>query len=147
MAAALTEMRAAIQATVEAEFAAEALDVRSDKLHESLGADGAVAGVYPEGEMPHSSGVIQVMRVVVQVYMRWDPQIDPQQRVDPALIEEWSWRLQRRMLDESKTSTDKVSYYNVAEITYPDDPTGNKTRFDMALEGFGPNASLTETAA
>lgn len=147
MPSAMTELRAAIKATVEAEFAAEGLTVLDDKLHESMGTDKAVAGVYPEAERPHSSGVVGIYVVGLQVFQRWDPQVDPEQKVDPALIEDWAWRLQRRMNPESNVNGENISYYVVSEVLYPDDATGNKTRFVATLTGYGHNPSMMETTA
>lgn len=147
MAAGLTELRGAIKATIETEFAVENFEVLNDKLHESLGTEKAIAAVYPEAERPHSSGIVSAFLVSVQVFMRWDPQIDPTQIVDPALIESWAWRLQRRMHTASNVNLPNVSYYVVNDVIYPDDPTGNKTRFVMGLTGYGHSPSLSETSA
>lgn len=147
MAGAMTELRAAVKATVEAEFASEGLTVQDDKLHESLGIDAPIAGVYPEAERPHSSGAVGIYIVGLQVFQRWDPQIDPTQKVDPAAIEAWAWRLQRRMRPESTVNGENISYYVVSEVLYPDDATGNKTRFVATLTGYGHNPSIMETTA
>lgn len=143
----MTELRNAIRTSVETEFAPEGLTVLDDKLHESMGTEAPIAGVYPEAERPHSSGVVGIFIVGLQVFQRWDPQIDPAQKVDPALIEDWAWRLQRRMRPESTVNGENISYYVVSEVLYPDDATGNKTRFVATLTGFGHNPSLMETAA
>jgi hypothetical protein len=146
MAAAITELRNAVKATVAAEFAAEGFEVVSDKLHDAVGTDRAIAAVFPEGERPHSSGIVSAFLVSVQVFARWDPQIDPNQRVDPALIEGWAWRLQRRINPESAVNSANLSYYVVNDVIYPDDPTGNKTRFVMGITGYGHSPSLGETS-
>jgi hypothetical protein len=145
MPAAITELREAIGQTVETEFAAEGLTVLSDKLHDSMGIETPLAGVFPEGERTTREGAVGLYLVSVQVFMRWDPQIDPAQIVPPELIEDWSWRLQRRMASESKLNLPNVSYYVVNDVIYPDDPTGNKTRFVMSLAGYGSNPALDET--
>ncbi len=146
MSAAITELRAAVKATLETEFAAENFEVRDDKLHDSMGIERAIAAVFPEGERRHSSGVVGMFLVSAQVFMRWDPQIDPAQVVDPGLIEAWAWRLQRRMQAESSVNSANISYYVVNEVIYPDDPTGNKSRFVMGIAGFGHNPSIGETS-
>lgn len=143
--AAITEFRQSVKAIVEAEFTPENLHVRNDKLHDSLGNEGPIAGIYPEREQPGDSGVHQNMLVVVQVFGRYELNIDPWQTVDPAKIEGWAWRLQRAFEQGMGPGSEKVWYWNVADIGYPDDPTGNKTRFVMALMGFSPLASLVET--
>lgn len=143
--AAITELRQKLKATLTTEFTAEGLAVEDDKLHESLGIERPIAGVFPEGERPHSSGIVAAFLVSAQVFMRWDPQIDPAQKVDPALIEAWAWRLQRRIMTESKINGTYVDYYVVNDLIYPDDPTGNKTRFVVSVTGYGTNPSLSET--
>lgn len=145
MPAAITEFRQQVKTIVEDEFAPEGLTVRNDKLHDSLGWDGAVSAVYPSAEAPGDATIVQNMLVVVQVFQRYELNVDPEQRVDPAKIEEWAWRLQRAFKQDMGPGTEKVWYWNVAHIEYPDDPTGNKTRFVMSLEGYTSNASLIET--
>lgn len=147
MAAALTQLRSSIKASIAAEFAAEGITVLDDKLHEAMGTERSIAAVYPEGERPHSSGIAGTFIISAQVYNRWDPQIDPAQIVDPGIIEGWAWRLQRRMLNDSNVNSSNVSYYVVSEVLYPDDPTGNKTRFVLTAVGYGHNPSQAETTA
>lgn len=149
MAAPITLFRQHVMTIVQTEFAPEAIPVRSDKLHDSVGHDGSVAAVYPDAEAAGESGIHQNILVYVQVYGRYDLEIDPNQTVDPAKIEGWSWRLQRRIqqtpdLGQIDTNS-QLWYFNVVAINYPDDPTGNKTRFIMALEGYSPLGSLVET--
>jgi hypothetical protein len=145
MAAAPTLLRQAVGTVIGTEFAAEGIVVRPDKLHESLGQGTPIAGSYPEGERPHASGIVATTVITVQVFMAWDPQIDPTQAVDPALIEAWSWRFQRAVKTAAMPNVQNLSYYNVAEILYPDDPTGNKTRFYATVIGYGANPSIGET--
>jgi hypothetical protein len=116
-------------------------------MHEMMGSEGARAAVYPLRERPGEAGIVEAMLVQVQVFDQYDLEIDPAQAVDPAKIERWAWRLQRRMKPESSIDTDKVYWYNVAEIIYPPDPTDNITRFVMTLEGFSPNPQFMETSA
>jgi hypothetical protein len=147
VAAAITELRQSIKASITTEFAAEGLIVLDDKLHDAMGTEKNIAAVFPEGERMDSSGIVSRFVVSAQVFMRWDPQIDPAQIVDPGIIEGWAWRLQRRMLADSNVNGANVSYYIVSEVLYPDDPTGNKTRFVLTAVGFGHNPSAAETQA
>lgn len=150
MASPLTEFRAHVKGLVQTEFAAEGFPVYDDKLHESMGHEGAVAGVYPEYEMLHENGMTQRLFVAVQVFRRYTLEVNPEQRVDPAKIEDWSWRLQRRFKDELSPGfggPERTGFFTVARIDYPDDPTGNKSRFVMLLMGHGDAGSLAETLA
>ena len=147
MAAPITELRAAVKAALTTEFAAEipAASIYNDKMHPAM--PGPRAAVYPANETVGEAGIVMSMFVIVQVFGRWDPEIDPAQKVDPALIEGWAWRWQRRCRTASHTNTAHVYWFNVAQIEYPPDPTDNITRFHCLIEGFEPNAQLMETTA
>lgn len=145
MAAPITEFRQRIAQVLRDEFTAEGLSVLDDRLDESLGTDGDIAAVYPEAEAPGEGMVDQVFLIGVQVFMRYDLQVDPRQRVDPAKIEGWAHRFQRALRGNSSPGTQNAWWFNLARLDYPNDPTGNKTRFVAMLEGHGPSASLAET--
>lgn len=147
MGAAITELRQAVKSAIALEFSAEiaSADIADDKMHESLGWERACAAVYPMRERPLEDGAHGMM-VAAQVFNRYDLQIDPAQRVDPATIEGWAWRLQRRFLTAAHVNTNKVAWFNVADIVYPPDPTDNITRFVMTLEAFGDEPTLMETS-
>lgn len=145
MPAPITEFRQAVKAIVSTEFAADGLSVRDDKLHASLGHAGPVAAIYPELEKPGEAGIDQVMLVVVQLFRRYDLQIDPEQRVDPALIEGWVHRLQTAFAAAADPMTQGIWYFNVAAVEYPDDPTENKSRAVLAIEGYGNGPRMVET--
>ena len=147
MAAPITELRTAVKTALTTEFAAEipAANIYNDKMHPAM--PGPRAAVYPSNEVVDDSGIVMRMFVAVQVFARWDPEIDPAQRVDPALIEGWAWRFQRRCKTASHTNTDHVYWFNVVQINYPADPTDNITRFEALLEGWEPNAQIMETTA
>lgn len=147
MSAPITEFRASVKSIVDIEFSAEGLVARNDKLHESLGHDGAVASVYPNQQAPGESGIVQNMLVTVQLYNRYDLEVDPEQRVDPAVIEGWVHRFERAVQAATDPNTDHVYYYNIVFIEYPPDPTDNISRAHIQILGYGDNAALIETTA
>lgn len=146
MAEQMTEFRLSVAGIVQAEFAGDGVNVRADKLHDSLGFDGPVAAAYPERQQTGEDGISEHMLVMVQLFRRYSLEIDPQQRVDPALIESWVGRLQRALAAADDPEQEGIWYYNVAGVEYPDDPTGNKSRALIAIEGFGNGPRMFETA-
>lgn len=150
MAAPITNFRNAIKAVVEdahPDLIADGMPVRNDKLHPSLGHSGPVAAIYPTGERAHSeSGVTNAMQIVVQMFLRYDLEVDPEQTVDPAIVEQRAFQFQQAVQRAASPRNQGVWFYNVVDIDYPDDPTGNKTRYVATLEGFGDRPTLVETA-
>lgn len=150
MPAPITNFRQAIKAVVmdaHPDLVTAGMPIRDDKLHESLGSAGPVAAIYPAGERAHSeSGVTNAMMVVVQVFLRYDLQIDPEQTVDPGIVEQRAFEFQQAVQRATSPRNQGVWFYNVVDIDYPDDPTGNKSRYVVTLEGFGDRPTLIETA-
>lgn len=138
---------------VNTEFAAEQLTCLPDRLHEAI--THRAAGVSVDREAVTEAGIVTAVELSLQVFDAVNLQIDPSQQVDPGIIIDWAWRLQRRFQSPHPTDgrmwstldTGNAYWFNVVEIGYPLDPTGNKTRFEMEIDGFGPNASLIETTA
>lgn len=146
MASPSTEIRAIVKATLEAEFAADALVVLDDRLHPSLGSEGPIAGVHPldEVEIDTNASSMQT-RVRVQVYNFWDKQVDNNQTVDPATIESWAHRFRTALRGAGTPGTGDVWFLRLLDISYPPDPTGNITRFEATVAGWGGNSGLVET--
>lgn len=142
----MTSARSAIAAALTTEFAAEGFTPVNDRLHESMGGDGRTRiGTSPIRSRPMPSNkLVQVSEVLVQFYGKWKKEIDPETRVDPAAIENYVERFLRRMRT-SDPGTGTVWYFDVAEVTYPNDPTGNKTRFEARVNAYGNNPAHIET--
>jgi hypothetical protein len=66
--------------------------------------------------------------------------------VNPFPITDMADRLRRAVESAaaSVTGTPEVWYFKVDATEYPDDPTGNKTRFEMTVTAFGDNTGLTQ---
>ncbi len=143
----MSEMRANLISILEAEFATEGIKFADDKLHASLGTEGPVGAVYPEDEPEHAGVVVaQDLRATIQLFNRWDKQINPKQSVSPTVIEGYAYRLKRAIRNATEaTGTSKVWSLRVTSVVYPDDPTGNKTRLVAGVVGIGQNPATTNT--
>lgn len=146
-----TAMRNFVRDALNAEFAADEITFIDDKLHPSLGSDGPVAGVYPaeDVDMPSQQLVLE-MTCYVQLFLKWDKEINPEQIVDPAPIEEAAERIRRALeaAEPNSAGTADVHLWeaHVTRVSYPHDPTGNMTRLEATVFGRAQNSALTRTA-
>lgn len=142
-----TTVRGRLKTLLEEEFEEEGLAIRSDRLHESLGTDGPVGGVYPAQTAPNVSNEVILESVVhVQLFRKWTPEINPKQAVDPGDIEEWAERLRRAcQADHAAVGTKYLWFYSVVKIEYPADPSGNISRLIATVLARAQNPALVET--
>lgn len=141
-----TQTRAALKTVIESEFSAENFTVLDDRLHESLGDKGVRIGTSPVREYPSSNNMnVLNSEILVQFYGKWRKEIDPTQQVDPSIIEGYAERF-RRAVNGADPKTEYVWFFNVLEISYPNDPTGNKTRFEARVLATGENSAIIETS-
>lgn len=147
MSAPETEVRTRLIALLENEFAADNVDVRDDKIHDSLGQTAPVAGVFPTaGDEDPRTVITQRTTVMVQLFRQWDKEIDPEQTVSPAGIEDWAHRLRKAVqADGSFLGDEGLWFYRVTRIEYPPDPTGNITRLLATVQAWSQNAGVVET--
>lgn len=142
----LTETRHIIIDALNDEFSPESIVFASDKLHPALGTDGPVGAVYPEQESARIGRQIENIAVCyVQLFCRWEKAVDPVQTFDPDLIESYAERLKTALKAVQTPATPTTWYFTVPQITYMDDPTGNRSRLLARVEGHGANANLVET--
>lgn len=142
-----TIARTKLLAVLQAEFGSDAgTVVVSDILHKSLGRDGRTRiGISPAMENPLSSNeAVMVYTMLVQFYGPWKDKIDPNQTVDPTLIETKAERF-KRAVRGNDPDVDTAWYFKVNQIQYPHDPTGNATRFEARVQCVGTNTALIET--
>lgn len=142
-----TELSDVLEEVVTEEFSPDHpyLDVRHDRLHESLGTDGRTyVGLFPSPSN-FTNGVIRNVGIVVQFYDAFEARIDPQQQVDPRRITAKSTRLLNALRDRRTVGTSSTWFFNVEGIDYPKDATGNMTRFEMTITSMGQNTGLLET--
>ena len=130
------------------EFAAEGFKLIPDKPHDSLGFERVVAGVYPtEDVVQLGNALVQETYLEVKFLGLWDKQINPDQVVNPFIVTGYAERLKKALRAVSITDpqSNEMWYFQVLRTTYPDDPTGNKSRFIMSLRAYGDNPALLET--
>jgi len=135
-----TTARNTLITLLSAEFGPDNFAVRPDKLDKSLGFDGAVIGVYPIRERPNSRDRLELQTTIqVQLYGHWDPQTDPNEIVDPSTVEAWADRFRTMIGSYTQTGTSQVWWFQLDEIVYENDPTGNCTRFCATVMARGAN--------
>lgn len=141
-----TETRQIIKALVEAEFATENFKVANDRLHGSLGHDRTRLGCFPGREVasPANYQVLET-EVLFQFYGKYTKDVDPEQKVDPEKVEGYAERFRQALEKGNSPGTRAVWYFDVLEIAYPPDPTGNMTRFEARVLARGENSNLVET--
>lgn len=138
----------AIKSIIDGEFTDRQVTAVHDKLHESLGTKRCEVGISPLREAPQPGNeVVGHIFIFVQWYDLWEKEIDPEQRVNPFNVTEMADRFRRAVERYSATNpgTTEVWYFKVTNIEYPDDPTGNKTRFEATIQAYGQNTGLMQT--
>ncbi len=140
----LTEARAHLKGIITTEFAADGVTIVDDRLNPAVASDGNhYCGISPLGESEQSGQAgTWTGQLMIQMYMAFDPQIDPLQTVDPATIEAWASRLRVALKGDASVNTDTCWYIRLTEFVYPPDPTGNITRFHGSALIFGNNESM-----
>lgn len=131
------------------EFADLGLTMIPDNLHESLGRDRRAAGISPnEDASMLSNRVVQETFMTCKVYDLWTNEIDPETMVNPFSITAEAERFRQALSrGHQDPGTGQVWYFDVMRVRYPNDPTGNKSRYEMDLRAMGNNAALIETTA
>lgn len=140
----------ALKAIIDDEFSTESYTAIHDRLHESLGTRRTEIGISPLRwtPMPRNRNVRDTY-IFVQFYDRWDKEIDPAQTVNPTRITGYAARFEEAVQRQQATDpgTGDVWYFDVDEVTFPEDPTGNKTRFEAVIHARGNNHGLLESGA
>lgn len=144
--AAETAARERLLKILNKEFEADKIVFEDDKIHDSLGQNGAVGGCYPDesGEW-FTDGQVLDTTLTVQLFHQWTAKVDPELKVSPKLVEESAERIRRAVKADKEEGTSHLWYYKVINISYPDDPSGNKTRLLATIEAYSQNAALVET--
>lgn len=141
-----TQARQALISLLTTTFAAEGFSVSSDYLHASVGSEATRIGVSPLRSNPgnRDNNVLE-MTLFVQFYGKYRLRIDPNQRVDPGVIEGYVERF-REALRTGDPNTSSVWYFQLTSVNYPLDPTDNKSRFEATVMARGNNTALLETS-
>lgn len=138
----ITIARQKLMSVIAGEFQYDNFVVLSDRLHPSLGGDGITRiGVSPQQEvpMPRDHNTLQ-FGLLVQFYGAWDEQIDPLQTVDPTPTETYGERFKRALRNQDPNQS-SVWFFNLVDLTYPPDPTGNITRWEARITAYGQNSA------
>lgn len=138
----------ALKSIIDAEFAPEGIEAIHDNLHESLGLERRECGIAPiEDAIPMSNGLVKETFVEVRFYDFWKREITPTTVVDPRIITNYAERFRRAVhaARANQVGTGIMWYFDVRRVQYPNDPTGNKTRFHAQVRGYGNNSGLVET--
>jgi hypothetical protein len=113
-----------------------------------VGQEGTRVGIAPEEETPRPTNMLQQdTAITVKFYRRYDTTVDPNKKVDPRVIAGFADRFRQALRGASDVGTDSSWYFNLIRIRYPNDPTGNKTRFEADLVAYGSNSALIETTS
>lgn len=150
MPSAFETVATAIIGVFNTEFAAEGFTMIPDRLHESLGRERVAVGVSPvEDVSSPRNRIVQETWAEVQFFGLWTNEIDPETVVNPYVITGYAERLRDALRRSQATDpgTGRVWYFDVDRIQYPNDPTGNKTRFVATIRAFGNNSNLVETTS
>jgi hypothetical protein len=140
-----TELALVVEDVVLTEFDDEPyIRFVRDRLHESLGSDGNVyVGLSPNDD--NADNIDMRMEMLLQFYDTYNLEIDPRQHVDPTRATNKAERLRRALADVRTTGSPHLWFFDVIRTSYPQDPTGNKSRFEMTINAWGNNTGLIET--
>lgn len=136
----------AIKSIFESEFAAEGFKMQFDNLHEALGRDRVAVGIAPIEERANMRDrLMQETWIEVKFLGLWTDEISPDTVVNPTKITEYAERFRSSLGAAAVTASGQMWYFDVDRVQYPNDPTGNKSRFVATIRAFGNNANLVET--
>lgn len=140
-----TELATIIENAVLNEFDDEPyINFVHDRIHESLGSDGSLwIGFSPEAEP--SNDIELRVEATLQFYDKYNLEINPTQSVDPRTVTNKAERMRRALEAVRTVGTPHTWYFDVTTTRYPNDPTGNKSRFEMTIVARGNNSGLVET--
>lgn len=143
MSAPETDIRAYVKTVVEDEFSTEGFTVEDTKLLRAAGMDGRDrVATSPVIARENDRVAIRLdVEVTLQMYLAWEAEPDENRTVDPTVIEGYGDRLRTTLAPSADMATGNLWGLRVTEITYPDDPNGQKTRLEAKIEGFADNTA------
>lgn len=139
----------AVIAVFNAEFSTEGFVMIPDNLHESLGRERVDVGISPiEDVVNVRDSLVQETWVEVKFYHLWAQEITPTTTVNPFLVTMYAERFRDalRRARATDAQTGQVWFFDLRRVQYPNDPTGNKTRFVATIRAYGNNSGLIETS-
>lgn len=146
-----TRLRQRLIAALTAEFATEGIVFKNDRLHDSLGQNGAIGGVYPgPTAVPLNNELLLEPTAYVQLFGKWRAEVDANRSIDPTPMEEWAERIRRACRSDGQEGVEggdeHLWYYAVTRIEYPPDPGGNISRLLATVVGKAQNPALVPTS-
>jgi hypothetical protein len=137
-----TVARQKLQEILQTVFAPDGFQVLMDKLDASQGQSGVRIGISPvvSAPAPNNEKLLN-MSILVQFYGKWKAEVNPNMKVDPITVETYAERFREGILNNDP-KTNQVWYFRVLSITYVDDPTGKKTRFEANVLAIGSNPAI-----
>lgn len=152
MASPMTDARARVKAIIAAVYTAEGWTAGDDKFGRSKGmgeAHGTASiSVTPDYERERfGKAYILDLGILVQFYLGYDAEPDETISRDSTIIEGYADRLRAAFAGAgSRVDVGDAWYLRLTGIEYPEDPTGNKTRFEATIVGEATNAAALPSA-
>ena len=139
-----------LKTLIDTEFAPENIVAVFDNIHGSLGTKGICVGIAPTEDLVHQNDrLVQETWIEIKFYDLWKKEIDPKTIVNPTRITAFAERLRVALREAGNGITDpgtgQVWFFQLMKITYPNDPTGNRSRFVATIRAWGNNSQLVET--
>lgn len=136
-----TAARQKVASIIQTAFSAESVTVEPTKLLRAAARDGRTrVACSPDSaaEVPRAVNELEVS-LLVQYYLPFDDEPDENRTVDPGPIEAIADRLRRAFGPNSSGITADQWFIRLRSITYPDDPTGHKTRLEARVTAWCEN--------
>jgi hypothetical protein len=142
-----TRLANALETVIMTEFSDIAyLRFHHDRIHESLGADGVThVALSPEDSTASPAGTM-AHDVLLQFYGPFTADVDPHQEVDPRVITTKAERLRQALRGSTNLGFEEAWFFNVLSTRFPNDATGNKSRFEMSIRFWSNDTALVETS-
>jgi hypothetical protein len=121
-----TEARQLLKAKLEEAW--PSIEVKSDRLHLSLGDEEPVIGIFPERRVPSARDkLVNELNLVVQFFGKYEKKVDRNQSIDPSAVEAAAETFAELLASNPRNAN--IWYFELTRLEYPPDPTGNITRF------------------
>lgn len=102
------------------------------------------AAVWPGSAYENPRNVTElIVPVTLQLYLPYDAEPNEYLVVDPTVIEGYAGRLRAGFKNDSGGNVAELWFLRLTRVEYPDDPTGNKSRLEAAIEGHAQNDAGT----
>lgn len=136
-----------LKTIIDGAFSTEGWVAEHDTLHPSLGEEATRIGIAPDADTPRSNNyVMNEIRMMVQFLGQYELDVDPEQAVDPRIVTRYAERFRRACQADDTPGDQHFWFFNIERITYPNDPSGNKTRFYATVCAYTQNSGIIETA-